>query len=157
MLQLAGSSIGPLWFVHPSAICAWQREGELERAGGGVANWQCCGSVTWASTRGRQTGALTLERLAICSAATEASCKGVNPLLSNTIWGCKCLTLVWEEVSKEALPSLNHWSACCELVTIMHMSLELLLMARITHYNCRYTSAASGLPIWSKCKPTGLL
>ncbi len=52
-----------------------------------MANRLFCGSVTWASTRVRQTGAQRqrLERLAINSAAnTESSCEDAMPLLSDT-------------------------------------------------------------------------
>lgn len=43
-------------------VCVYVRQREKDRAGGGVANRLFCGSVTWASTRGRQTGAQRLEK-----------------------------------------------------------------------------------------------
>lgn len=63
--------IGTLWLAHPGAcVCETEGERQRERAGGGVANRLFCGSVTWASTRGRQTGAQRLEK-----ASYQFSCR----------------------------------------------------------------------------------
>lgn len=80
-----------------------QRDGEEEQEEGWVI-WLFCGSVTWASTRGRQTEA-GRQRLAISSVAnSEPGFEDAAPLLCDK-WLCR--------LAVTASAAEGHTETCC--------------------------------------------